>query len=505
MNATELKCKKCGASLDYKEGETLLRCPNCGAIQKIDESDSVTIERMRLKEKEEEEKRKAEKKKNNARMIRRIVYGLIACGLIALAVFGIYCKGKNYIKQPSEYYVNQNYQVVHRMLEEAGFENIQDCPQKTLTKKEQESIGLVTQVSIDGNPSFAKGWYPKGAAITIYYKDLDPAKENDIQIPISRNDCIGQNYQYIVETFTSGGFYNINVIPYPDLGMDQKNEDGRVTRITVDNSETFFLGDYYAAASTIQIEYHTLDPERKTDVMIPASYTMFENADYLDVCNEFLRAGFTNITLIPNYDLKVYQNTKNGTVERVSVNGNSSFVNGVWVSCDSEVRIAYHTKEIEYLGKNYEEIVETLVSMGFVDVINKPLNDLSVHDLKKEGEVASVTIGDLELSDATELNLLTPIVVKYHSERQATSNEVRLTVAPKDLIGNDYSSVYETLKEMGFTNIKTVALKDLWKEILHKDGEVKEVSIDGVTKFSSGEIFNKNVEVIITYHSLKSN
>lgn len=144
-----------------------------------------------------------------------------------------------------------------------------------------------------------------------------------------------------------------------------------------------------------------------------------------------------------------------------------------------------------------------LTSMGFFNIEYEPLNDLGIKELKKDGKVVSVRIGEVELSEVSELNLLMPIIIKYHSEQQADNDQVKITTASKDLAGEDYESVVSALKAMGFTRVKAAALEDLSNEIIHKSGTVSEVSIGGVTKFSVGEIFDKNAEAIVSYHSLK--
>lgn len=322
-------------------------------------------------------------------------------------------------------------------------------------------------------------------------------------MPLSRTDCIGKNYQTIVDKLTAEGFHNIKIVPYADLSMDRKDEDGKITRITINNSESFYLGDYFAADSIIQIDYHTLDPERMADVQIPASYDSFTEMDYLAACKEFLTAGFTNITLIPKYDVRFYEGSKSGVVQSITVNGETTFLRGVWLPYDTEVKITYRTKDLKYIGEDYQEINKVLTTMGFSDIELMPLNDLGINELKKAGQVVSVLIGDTELGEAEELNLLSHIVIQYHSERQAEDNQVKITTASKELTGENYEEVVETLRAMGFTRVRAVALEDLSNEIIHKNGDVSEVSIGGTTKFSVGEIFDKSAEVIVSYHSLK--
>ena len=49
-----------------------------------------------------------------------------------------------------------------------------------------------------------------------------------------------------------------------------------------------------------------------------------------------------------------------------------------------------------------------------------------------------------------------------------------------------------------------VICRDLKKGWLHDDGEVKEVSIAGSTKFSTNDIFDSDAEIVIFYHSFPS-
>lgn len=521
MNSTTLICKRCKAPLEYEEGSAILRCSHCGYTEKINESDTVTIERIRAKTYKDTELEKSqiekdamlkEKKLNieeksiwlkKARLILYIILAVAFIGLTVYVVNSIQHWGKIHIKQAADFYVGTDYQYTHRLLEEAGFKCIEDSPQATLSKKEQELVGKVIRVSIDGDPTFKKGWYAKDATVTLYYGILDPAKANDIRMPLSRTDCIGKNYQTILDKLTSEGFHNIKIVPYPDLSMERKDEDGKISRITINNSELFYLGDYFAADSIIQIDYHTLDPERMADVMIPANYDSYINTDYLATCREFLKAGFTNITLIPKYDVKFYEGSKSGVIQSIEVNGESTFLKGVWLPYDTEVRISYRSKDLQYVGKDYEEVSKTLSSMGFFTIEYEELNDLGTKELKKADEVVSVMLGDTELSEASEINLLLPVTIKYHSEQKAGKEEVKMTASSKELTGEDYEEVVSTLKNMGFTRVKAVALEDLTRGIIHKDRTVDEISIAGKTKFSVGEIYAKNAEVIVSYHSFK--
>ena len=62
-----------------------------------------------------------------------------------------------------------------------------------------------------------------------------------------------------------------------------------------------------------------------------------------------------------------------------------------------------------------------------------------------------------------------------------------------------FEEVERLLKGMGFTGI--IQLEPVKKGWLNKEGNVKSVSIDGLTKFEVDTIFEKNATIIITYYS----
>lgn len=64
-----------------------------------------------------------------------------------------------------------------------------------------------------------------------------------------------------------------------------------------------------------------------------------------------------------------------------------------------------------------------------------------------------------------------------------------------------YDDVKTLLEKDGFTNVELRPMGDLITGVLHKEGEVESVSIDGNTSFTSGTYFDKNAKIVIAYHS----
>ncbi len=82
-------------------------------------------------------------------------------------------------------------------------------------------------------------------------------------------------------------------------------------------------------------------------------------------------------------------------------------------------------------------------------------------------------------------------------------NEIPINYSSSQLEGKNYQDVVLILQENGFINIKTEAKKDLVFGWLENDGEVEHVDINGDYDFSSGSKFQKDAEIIVTYHTFR--
>ena len=84
------------------------------------------------------------------------------------------------------------------------------------------------------------------------------------------------------------------------------------------------------------------------------------------------------------------------------------------------------------------------------------------------------------------------------------SNNIALPSSSKDYKNENYIDVLEDLESAGFTNIKFEIIYDLITGWLTSNGEIEEVLIDGNPSFFKGDIFAKDTEIIIKYHTWAS-
>lgn len=92
---------------------------------------------------------------------------------------------------------------------------------------------------------------------------------------------------------------------------------------------------------------------------------------------------------------------------------------------------------------------------------------------------------------------------KKKAHRIVHSNEVQITETMESYKGENYNAVVSLFRSAGFNNVKTIALGDLNFFTAKKNGQVATVSIDGNDDFDEGDIFQRNANVIITYHSTR--
>lgn len=85
-----------------------------------------------------------------------------------------------------------------------------------------------------------------------------------------------------------------------------------------------------------------------------------------------------------------------------------------------------------------------------------------------------------------------------------TSNEIRLPASSSDYENQSYTDALDDFESAGFTNIKLKIIYDLVTGWLTSDGEIEEVLVNGSSSFKKGEFYPKDTEIVIAYHTWKS-
>ena len=85
----------------------------------------------------------------------------------------------------------------------------------------------------------------------------------------------------------------------------------------------------------------------------------------------------------------------------------------------------------------------------------------------------------------------------------ACSNALSTPKSSDEYYGTNYKSVENDMQKAGFMDITTTAIDDLLSTDSIRDGEVEQVSINGIASFAAKSEFPRDASVTITFHTIK--
>lgn len=145
---------------------------------------------------------------------------------------------------------------------------------------------------------------------------------------------------------------------------------------------------------------------------------------YEDVVHMLENAGFTNITLEEEDNLRIEQISQENLVTRVIVGVDTSFKETKKYPYDTLIVVVYRTVEEiavplepkEIKGKNYEDIYEAFANAGFVNITYEVKYDIVTGWITSDGEVKSVIInGDKDFESGDSYRPDSEIIITYHT------------------------------------------------------------------------------------------
>lgn len=157
--------------------------------------------------------------------------------------------------------------------------------------------------------------------------------------------------------------------------------------------------------------------------------------------------------------------------------------------------IGYGSSDLE--GKMVGEIHGILKDAGFSRITDEALCDLSASDADNANLVSRVKlVGPDEFPNSWLYPSNFPITIEYHSFKL-----VRTPMSAREARGEPYEDIAAQFESAGFESVQVEPARDLILGVLHKEGTVAIISIDGNRKFASDETFEVCDTVQIRYHS----
>ena len=154
--------------------------------------------------------------------------------------------------------------------------------------------------------------------------------------------------------------------------------------------------------------------------------------------------------------------------------------------------------DIVFQDTKYYDVYRTFEKNGFTNISTRPLDDLSSAQKEKDDVVEYITIdGKQDFKNGDRFMSNVEVLIYYHN--------IDMLFAPfsSDELSKDelFENVKQQFEKAGFTNVSCVPIDDLILGFITKDGQIENVSINGVTEFKDFDMFPFDAEVIIEYHT----
>jgi DNA-directed RNA polymerase subunit M/transcription elongation factor TFIIS len=136
--------------------------------------------------------------------------------------------------------------------------------------------------------------------------------------------------------------------------------------------------------------------------------------------------GFKRIKTIPIKDIDQYSKYRVNEVEQVVINGISYFEQDDIFSYNAEIIITYHDKKeivlpfplTSFRRKNHKEVKAQLFELGFVNIIERPIYDITTGWITKDGMVDNVIIKSNDNWNMNGYKYDEQVIIEYHSTRK---------------------------------------------------------------------------------------
>jgi hypothetical protein len=158
-----------------------------------------------------------------------------------------------------------------------------------------------------------------------------------IAVGTNSDQLIGQDYANVVEKLREAGFEKILENNLEDLSLKEVEQERMVTVIKIGNLTDFSARSIFSSHTPIEITYHSLKK-----VQTPMSSKEARGKPYSRIVHDFENAGFTNIELIPEYDLIFGWINGEDDVASITMGDSLAFSSGESFRPDVEIRITYH-------------------------------------------------------------------------------------------------------------------------------------------------------------------
>lgn len=343
---------------------------------------------------------------------------------------------------------------------------------------------------------------------------------NSVKMTSNSSAMVGKNYEDVINELNGMGLTNIEKVEIADLTSNSPMADGQVESVVIDGNDQFDEKSDFTKDSSVVITYHIV---RRLNS--PLAADKIATMEIEDIADTYTKSGFTNVKTEEVYDIDP-ETTSEDHRNEVVISGKTVVSESDSFKFDAEVRVICHYPYEKYDAKILVDFIGNLLFSKY-DVVLKI--DGNVVDTLAHGKDYDTTIklkegshelifcnaddenvyGKVDLTVAS--NLEASYKIFAHSDQvsvetiyvdqqyELAEDEVKIMGSMSSYKYRDYEVVEKELSDLGFTNIKTNPLYDIvfgWTDT----GEVGSVTIDGKDGYKRGDVFKKDVEIVISYH-----
>ena len=177
-------------------------------------------------------------------------------------------------------------------------------------------------------------------------KRLTDGSDQTMEAPMPQESAklVGQETEKVVMMLSEAGFTNIRTVRTMTGGKVSK--DGLVTEVLADGQPFGHL-EWLPVDTEITVTFFKAETEEEAIaahpgmIRVPESATRLTGHHYMDVTRQLSEAGFT-VILAESVPVRASIFTKDGSVTKITVNGDPAFEKGDWFTPGATVQITYN-------------------------------------------------------------------------------------------------------------------------------------------------------------------
>lgn len=351
------------------------------------------------------------------------------------------------VSKSSGDYAGMNYQEVSEELSKLGFKNISTEEIADLPSQGETKDGSVESVTIGGEAFEAGGSFSKEAEVHIVYHTI-----KTLPLPIGADEISGKDYKEIGKLLSDSGFTNVDMKEVDDIDPDGAAADP-YNEMTIDGAADFKKGDAVPFDAAIGIYHHI--PYEKYTVKVNIDFlsnlifdkyrvefsvddesikTLDHGEDYTGEMR--LKAGSHKFSFKKEGDGSVsgeedIEITSNSEVD-ISISCKTDHipvsVDNIYRESDvGENQIRINFTRSDYFGRDHQEVVDELKSIGFTNITEQPLYDIEL-GITEEGSADYVSInGSTDYQKRDIFNKDAAVIVPYHLKAEDDPNKPKET------------------------------------------------------------------------------